>query len=272
MLGEMNATLKKLFLQIISWDLDLPISYYLNQINVAGGLEPILEAFDPTARSLPNPPDKKDISYLFRKLNKYHSTNRKPDAEIRLDKLFDLLLNKLGFEAIYILVDGVDAFLETVNSPKNALKSISWLLESSISWAKERIYLKAFLPIETRATLTKKTDFRLLTSMSNIITIKWDAEKLSEVIQQRLQEASGGRFDSLLAISDRVLRASGRSPEDVLIADLRRLKRLSPRSLIRAVNWLFMNHVRDEQIREKLTPQDLIAAREWIRSEYSAKE
>ena len=94
---------------------------------------------------------------------------------------------------------------------------------------------------------------------------------LSEVIQQRLQEASGGKFDSLTAISDRALRASGRSPEEVLIAELRRHKKLSPRSLIRAVNWLLTNHVREERVREKLTLQDLTAVREWIRSEYSAE-
>lgn len=271
-LDEMDDTLKGSLLQIISWDLDFPISYYLEQMKEVGSLEPVINAFDPTARSLPNPPGKQDITYLCKKLSRYTpSSGGKPDSENRLNKLFDLVLNKLNFEAVYILVDGVDAFFETVNNPEYALASISWLLGNTLPWMQSRIYVKYFLPIETQPSILG-TSYRLLTSKSKIVIIKWDADALSEVIRQRLQEASGGKFDSLAAISDRSLRASGRSIEEILIDELRKHKRVSPRSLVRAVNWLLMNHVRDQQGRDKLTPQDLKAVREWIRSEYSAKE
>lgn len=271
-LDEMDATLKEAFLQTLSWELDFSIPYYLNQMKETGSLEPLITAFDPTARSLPNPPGKEDIIYLNKKLNRYSSAPEKPDDEKRLELLFDLILNLLNFEAIYILVDGVDAFPETANNPEKMLASISWLMDNALIWSQKRVYTKSFLPIETRQILVETPAFRSLTSKSKIIIIKWDADALSEVIQQRLQEASGGKFDSLAAISDRTLRASGRSPEEEMIADLRRLKKLNPRSLIRAVNWLFTNHVQDEQVREKLTPQDLTAVREWIRREYSAKK
>ncbi|MDL1944332.1 hypothetical protein FBQ99_18515 [Chloroflexi bacterium CFX2] len=270
-LDEMDAALRKVFLQIITWDLDFSIFYYLNQMKEAESLDPIITALDPTARSLPNPPDREDILYLYKKLSHYSSDKEKPDAEKRLDLLFDLILNKLEFEAIYILVDGVDAFLETVDNPKNALASIYWLLDSTLPWMQNRIYVKYFLPNDMRPIVTETPAFRLLTSKSKVVKIRWDADALSEVIRQRLQEASGGKFDSLTAISDRALRASGRSPEELLISDLRRHKKLSPRSLIRAVNWLFTNHVQEERVREKLSPQDLKAVREWIRREYSVK-
>jgi hypothetical protein len=195
-----------------------------------------------------------------------------PKIEERLDILFDLILNRLKFEAVYILVDGVDAFLETIYSPRQALLSVSWLLENTLSWVQKHIFVKYFLPEEIRAFVIKSSNFRPLTSKSKIIIIKWDADSLREVIRQRLQEASGGKFDSLTAISDRALRASGQLPEDILISELRRHKKLSPRSLIRSLNWLLANHVRDELVRNKLSPQDLKAVREWIRNEYSAKE
>lgn len=272
-LNEMDDALQKAFLQTVSWDLDFPIGFYLDQMKTAGSLEPLLAAFDPTARSLPNPPDKEDILHLYKKLNRYQPELEKPDNEHRLEALFDLILNRLKFEAIYILVDGVDAFLETGNNPQNALLSVSWLLDHALAWSERGIYTKYFLPIEIKTFVKETNDFRLLTSKSQVTTIKWDADALSEVIRRRLQEASGGKFDSLAAISDRALRASGRTPEELLIGELRRQKKLSPRSLIKAMDRLFVCHVQNnEQEREKLTPQDLTAAREWIRREYSAKK
>lgn len=271
-LDEMDDALRKIFIQTISWDLDFPLAFYLDQMKTAGSLEPILAAFDPTARSLPNPPDKEDILYLYKKLIRYIPESRKPDEEHRLEALFDLILNKLKFEAIYILVDGVDAFPETENNPQNAIFSISWLLNNAIDWSRRNVYTKYFLPKEIQPFVDQTHDFRLLTSKSKVITVKWDADALSEVIRRRLQEASGGKFDSLAAISDRALRASERSPEEVLIGELRRHKKLSPRSLIKAMDRLFICHIQDGQVREKLTPQDLTAVRQWIRREYSVKE
>jgi hypothetical protein len=270
-LDEMDSEIRKTLLQMISWDLDFPISYYLGQMEDAGSIEPFLAAFDPTAGSLPNPPGREDINYLSKKLSQYAADVEKPEDEKRLDCLFELLFHKLKYEAIYILVDGVDAFLETVHSPERALAAISWFIDNTLLWMKNRIFVKFFLPDEVYPIAMKIPAFRLLTLKSKIAIIKWDADKLSEVIRQRLQEASGGKYDSFAAISDRALRASGRTVEEILIADLRRHKKSSPRSLIRAANQLITNHIQGKQVREKLTPQDLKAVREWIRNEYSAK-
>jgi hypothetical protein len=271
-LDEMDPAVKESLLQSISWDLEFPIQYYLIEIKSAGSLEPLITEFDPTARSLPNPPGREDIEYLCEKLDRYSPGTQTPNDEKRLEILFELILDKLKFEAIYILVDGVDAFLETVNNPERSLSTISWFLENTLSWTQKRIYVKYFLAQEIRPFMKETPAFRLLTSRSEIIIIKWDADALSEVIRQRLQEASGGKFDSLAAVSDRALRASGRSLEEELIKELKRRRKLSPRSLIRSANWLLANHVQGKQAPEKLSPQDLKAVREWIRREYSAKE
>lgn len=272
-LDEIAPALQASLLQSISWDLQSPIWKYLKEMNSAGSLEPLVTEFDPTARSLPNPPSRGDVEYLCEKLGNYSPSTQKPNDEKRLEILFDLVLDKLKFDAIYILVDGVDAFPETANNPERSLSTISWFLENTIPWTQKRIYAKYFLAREILPFMKKTPDFRPLTSKSNIIKIKkWDADTLSEVIRQRLQEASGGKFDSLAAVSDRALRASGRSMEEELIKELRRYKKLSPRSLIRAANWLLAHHIQDKQADEKLSPQDLTAAREWIRKEYSAKK
>lgn len=271
-LDEIDPSLKASLLESISWDLEFPIRYYLNETKATGNLEPLITEFDPTARSLPNPPGKEDVEYLYEKLSRFSPGTPKPNDEKRLDIIFELILNKLKFEAIYILVDGVDAFLETVNNPERSLSTISWFLENTLSWTKKRIYVKYFLAQEIRPYMKETPAFHLLTSKSKIIIIKWDADALSEVIRQRLQEASCGKFDSLAAVSDRALRASGRSLEEELIRELKRCKKQNPRSLIRAANWLLTDHVQDTRASEKLSPQDLTAAREWIRREYSAKE
>jgi hypothetical protein len=271
-LDEIDPTIQVSLLQSISWDLDFPIQHYLNEVKAAGDLEPLITGFDPTARSLPNPPGRGDVEYLCEKLAHYSTPKQKPNDEKRLEILFDLVLDKLKFEAIYILVDGVDAFWETANNPGRSLATISWFLDNTFPWMQKRIYAKYFLAQEILPFMKETPDFRPLTSKSNIIMIKWDVDALSEVIRQRLQEASGGKFDSLAAVSDRALRASGRSMEEELIKELKRYKKLNPRSLIRAANWLLANHVQGKQADERLSPQDLTAVREWIRREYSVKE
>lgn len=271
-LDEVISEVRDMLLRAIAWDLDFPLSYYLDWMISSGSLEPVINSFDPTARSLPNPPGRDDIRYLCVKLDKYYPDIDKPGLEARINIMFDLILKQLNFEAIYILVDGVDAFFETANNPGHALRSVSWLLENTLPWVEKHIYVKYFLPDEMQPFIMKNPGYRPLTSKSNIIIIRWDADSLSEVIRRRLQEASGGKFDSLSAVSDRALRAMGRSPEDVLIAELRRYSKSSPRSLIRAVNRLLENHVRAGQDHDKLSPHELTAVRAWIRNEYSAKE
>ena len=67
--------------------------FLITKPNERGGiLEPIINAFDPTARSLPNPPDKEDIAYLFKKLSRYTPPKaQKPGVE-NDSLLFDLTL------------------------------------------------------------------------------------------------------------------------------------------------------------------------------------
>ncbi len=257
--------------QSLDWNLPLPLDVYLNQITDAGNLKPLLLSFDRTAGLLPNPPGSRDITLFSNQLSNFARPRvPKPGPKQRFDILTHLLLNKLGFEAIYILVDGVDAYVETGNDPKAGLQTIFWLLEKTTRWAADKKFLKFFLPFELLSEMRGEFD-DLLTSNDRVAIIRWDADSLSEVIQQRLQEASGGRFNSLRAISTLPLRGAKLSPEEVLARQIVWLGNPNPRVLIEAVQWLFVYHLEQPGNQEKLTPEDLKAACEWIRTRRSVQ-
>lgn len=231
----------------------------------------MLDSFDQTARLLPNPPDKKDLSLLAEKLKGLRypvPPIQKTSYKQKFDQIISLIFEKLGYEAIYILVDDVDGYVETGGDADKAVDAISWLVTKTGEWRGNRIYMKYFLPIETKDILERK--FSLLTSESKVTMIEWNSDTLSEVIRQRLQEASGGKYNSLRAISSLPLRGAKQAPEEVLASEIVKLGNATPRDLIQAVNRLLVRHVQYEE-QEKLTPKDMQAAIDWIRFERSFK-
>lgn len=245
--------------------------YYLKQMVEQGSVQPLLDSFDQTARLLPNPPDKKDLSLLAEKLKGLRypvPPIQKTSYKQKFDQIISLIFEKLGYEAIYILVDDVDGYVETGGDADKAVDAISWLVTKTGEWRGNRIYMKYFLPIETKDILERK--FSLLTSESKVTMIEWNSDTLSEVIRQRLQEASGGKYNSLRAISSLPLRGAKQAPEEVLASEIVKLGNATPRDLIQAVNRLLVRHVQYEE-QEKLTPKDMQAAIDWIRFERSFK-
>ncbi|MEK6750644.1 MAG: hypothetical protein AABZ00_00150 [Chloroflexota bacterium] len=257
---------KNLLMEICQiFDFNSPVDY-LQQMVDKGSVKPLLDSFDKTAGLLPNPPSKKDIILLVEQLNKFRNPAvAKLEPRQRFEKIVGLILEKLGYEAIYILIDGVDGYVETGEDAKKGVEAISWLLEKNNEWRENKIFTKYFLPIEMQDELQF-----LLTSKSEVTTITWDADALGEVVQQRLQEASGGKYSSLRAISSLPLRGAKQSPEEVLAQEIVKLGNPNPRDLIKTVDRLFVYHVQNE-VQEKLTPKDMAAAVDWIRKERSLK-
>lgn len=245
---------------------------YLQQMVEQGSIQPLLDVFDRTARLLPNPPGEKDIALLASKLKRFWSPLfpiYKISPKQKFEQTITFIVNRLKFESVYILVDGVDAYVETGRDAENAVEAISWLLTTSDEWQKNRIFAKYFLPTDVKQLLGKR--FPLLTSCAKIANIEWNNEdKLSEVIRQRLQEASGGKYSSLRAISSLPLRGAKQAPEEILAHEVVKLDNPTPRDLIKAVNRLLIHHAQHEE-QEKLTPNDLKAAIDWIHSERSSK-
>jgi hypothetical protein len=229
-----------------------------------GTVQPLLDSFDQTARLLPNPPEKKDIVLLAEKIESIRylvNPVQSLSYKWRFDQVVSLVLDVLGYDAIYILVDGVDGYLETGGNADKAVEAISWLVTKTGEWQKKKIFMKYFLPIETKDVLEQK--FPLLTSESKITIIKWNTDTLSEVIRQRLQEASGGKYNSLRALSSLPLRGARLAPEEKLAQEVMKLGNPTPRELIKAVRELLYHHAKENE-HEKLTPEDLQAAIDWL--------
>lgn len=233
---------------------------YIQQMVDQGGIQPLLDSFDQTARLLPNPPEKKDIVLLAEKLRSirhpFNSVQRLSYKQ-RFEQVISLVVDVLGYQAIYILIDGVDGYLETGGNADKAVEAISWLVTKTGEWQTKKIFMKYFLPVETQDVLEQK--FPLLTSEGKITIIEWNADSLSEVVRQRLQEASGGKYNSLRALSSLPLRGARLAPEEKLAQEVMKLGSPTPRELIKAVRELLYHHAQENE-HEKLTPEDLQAA------------
>jgi hypothetical protein len=252
-----------------SFDTNFQVDY-LQQMLDQGSVKPLLDSFDLTAGLLPNPPSKKDIQILVRELNRFRIlVTVKPEPKQRFEQIVKIIFELLRFEAIYILIDGVDGYVETAKDAKRGVEAISWLLGKNNEWRETNIFMKYFLPVEMITALEDKFH-SLLTSESKVTIIKWDADTLGEVVRQRLQEASGGKYRSLRAISSLPLRGAKRAPEDVLAREIVRIGNPNPRDLIKTVNRLLIYHAQHEA-EEKLTPKDMATAIDWIRNERSLK-
>lgn len=251
------------FQQIFDSNL-FPVNY-IQQMVDKGSVQPLIDSFDQTARLLPNPPGKKDLVLFSEKLIRLRQLAlpiQKMSFKQRFDQIISILFEKLGYEAIYILVDGVDGYVETGENADKAVDAISWIVLKTEKWQGNQMYMKYFLPMEMKNALEIK--YPRLTSDSKIIIVRWNTDTLSEVIKQRLQEASGGKYNSLRAISSLPLRGAKYAPEEVLAREIIKLGNPTPRYLIQAVNRLLTYHTQYEE-QEKLTPNDLQAAVDWIR-------
>ncbi len=235
-------------------DANLPSSLnsYLERVSYFGDLSPLTNEFDPTASYLSNPPGPKDLDFFCKRLRGTSTepiSNQSPTK--RFEELTQLLLESLDYEAIYLLVDGVDAYPETMAQPSEGISILNWLLSNVPKWAARQIFVKFFLPNELKNEIRKQ-----LTSHVKIGIIEWSRDSLSEIIRRRLSVASDGLFDSLDAISDPGLRSA---EETLAYASRPRV----PREVLMLTEQLLVEHVQRCGARDKLEFQDLELALAW---------
>jgi hypothetical protein len=228
------------------------LRHYLPQVERAGGLTPLVEAFAPSAARLPAPPSPYDVKALCTILERIRPSSDAPSALQRFEGMLDLLLNVLDYNAVYLLVDGVDAFMETVSNPRQAVPILKPLLEQMREWSKQSFYLKCFLPLELRSMLPDE-----LTKGAKFATIIWGREGLIEVLHARLRTASQGAFDSLDAISAPSLRNAESELLDVVPP--------IPRELLVLMNRVVEEHVLRAGPTGVLEPEDVKAAKRKYR-------
>ena len=178
----------------------------------------------------------------------------RPPIQVRLQSLLDLALGPLHFQAVYLLVDGVDAHVETLSDPKAAMLLLRPLLDQLHSWAQKRLFLKCFLPVELQP-LINSVKPNILTTDVKAVTIIWTYETLVQILRERLRVASEGMFDSFDAICIPGLR-------DVEV-DLVRTAKPLPREVLVLAQRLFWEHVRHAGPVGRLEPIDLDHALAW---------
>jgi len=229
----------------------------LDAIQADHNWERLAESFDPAAGNLTSPPPVAMARQMIASLRApLSSVSRQAGPSDHFNQLH-ALLREMGYQAIYVLVDGVDAYPEAQRGPA-AIEALRPLLEHTAEWAGEHIYVKYFLPVELLNPMqTGYAD--LLTNLADVAIINWDAGTLREVISRRLMAASEEyrAVSSLDALSTPALRDAE--------SELLQIARPLPRDLVLLVEQMFVEHVLRVGPQGRLEPADLDAAIRWYR-------
>jgi hypothetical protein len=223
------------------------LTFYLSVLAQKSDPMLVAELIDRTYK-LPDPPSPDSVKNLVTRL-----ANSLPRKDARkattleqiTDRLSELIIGDLQFESIFLLIDGVDGFADSVNELRKASEQINRLLSRTKDWARKGIYIKLFLPEETDPLIRSKL-WRTY--------IRWEPDSLANVIKQRIQVASGGQFGSLNGVSGPGLRND--FIERILAENVVPL----PREIIFATQQLFTAYFKRSHGLGKIEPEDLETA------------
>ena len=198
-----------------------PLESFLSLIDEEKRLDTLKQRF----RFLPNiriTPDQEQFLLLRNELRATALTPLPVALTERWQLFVALLLEVIQVEAIYLLLDGLDATPETANDPVALTRACAELWRQSQLWAEQRIYVKAFLPAEVREPFLQA--FAELPTNTRIGTIIWNEALLITMLTQRIDVATQGlhpQFDtftepSFVNIEAQVVGAARRLPREVL--------------------------------------------------------
>lgn len=223
--------------------------HVLEQVTNSESLVRLALSYDATAR-WPNPPDETALRSFCQALTDVALSKDPPASPPTWDEYIGLIIVRLGFEAIYLLVDGVDAYPETFEQPVRTWGLLQPLLDRVDAYAKRGVFLKAFLPVEMEDTCP-------LTEGVTWGTIQWSADSLRLLLRRRMEAASGMAPAGLNMLGDPGLF----DLEERVIQAIRP----SPRDALRFVERIFLEHVRRQGREGRLNDEDFRAAEEWYK-------
>jgi len=233
------------------------IALQLEQIAEAGELLPLVQLIDPSADHLLAPPSAERLRTFCKELRAETLAAERQTAELkaqpieqRFQGLIGLIKQTLHFQALYLLIDGVDAYVEVTNGRRRLGDLLTPLFQKTGVWANEQLYCKYFLPNDLLASVKL---FELLQPGTitnlNLISIEWTPSSLHAVLQERLRFASEGRFANLDAICAPTLRGV----QEHLLAAAAPL----PREVLALAEQLLLTHVARLDEPALLEPVDL---------------
>jgi len=152
--------------------------------------------------------------------------------------LFTELISELGFQAIYVLIDGLDEFTQTVNDPVAGATLLEPLLANlTLMNTIPRLAFKMFLPAEMKPFILRASS-KVRRDRLAFETITWTEEKLLEILHRRLAVCSDFVIRSLDAVSVPELRGGVGGVEPTLAREARG----NPRHLILLADFLVRAH------------------------------
>ncbi|MCB0110545.1 MAG: hypothetical protein KDE53_31705 [Caldilineaceae bacterium] len=262
---NLSADAQKELCELLYANLPGELSNLLAQVEDRGDITPLVASFDPSADNLFAPPDSDDVRQLCRDLlawkERVVAVTMVPTAQDlypHFQQLIALIQTVLGYEEVYLLVDGVDAYVEYVQRPAWAVQALQPLLQEMAAWCGQKIYIKYFLPEELRPQLNfeKILPFGAILNPC-LVHIHWTREMLLQLVQERLFVASQGRYNSLDAICVPALRGV----QYRLVDEVKPL----PREILVLAGRILTEHIRRTENPGLLEPTDFQQAVDWYR-------
>jgi len=249
---NLNLSTRQIIRFLLERSLPSPLSHLLAQLATPADLPRLARSYDATAR-WPKPPDAETLHNFRRAMEETPPLPEQAAPADEFDAWLALFTGPLHFEAVYLLVDGVDAFPETVQDAEEALALLSPLLERAGEWARESLLLKAFLPLELKSVL--KESFPLLTSQASSAIIQWTSDLLIDLLRRRMEAAT----ETAPASLDMLCHPGLRGVDNLVIQAVEPL----PREVLVFVERMFLEHVQRVGPIGKLTRKDVEAADQW---------
>ncbi|HRW08022.1 MAG TPA: hypothetical protein P5121_23130, partial [Caldilineaceae bacterium] len=180
------------------------------------------------------------------------------DLYPHFQQLIAFIQTVLGYEEVYLLIDGVDAYVEYVQRPAWAVQALQPLLQEMAEWCDQKIYVKFFLPEELRPQFNfeKILPYGAILNPS-LVHIHWTREMLLQLLQERIVVASQGRYNSLDAICAPTLRGV----QERLVDEAKPL----PREVLVLAGRTLTEHIRRIEDPGLLEPTDFQRAVAWYR-------
>lgn len=210
-------------------DLELQLA----QLEHQGELRSLIQLVDPSADRMiaqPAPALLRQwcavLRHTLHEVGVMVAERRQLTVPVRFHRLLQLAKETLCFEAIYLLVDGGDAYVEaTFPQRRRVADLLTPLLQQTGVWAQQQFYAKYFLPTDFLQSIRLP---ELLAEAERVeltlIWIVWTKAMLNELLQERLRFASQGRFTDLDAIcawplhgiQERLMEVAKPLPREVL--------------------------------------------------------
>lgn len=241
---------------------DLPFNYQhcLSLLRSKEGFERLCRLVDGTSAPMPAPPSSDSLRKLSHILQTCESTNHQQSEPLgRWREYLELMVGGLGFEAVYVLLDGFDD--EPLFRDGGAIRRfLRPLVQPPDFWQGHPVFLKVFLqPDVGRSALLGAASS--LTDDMDFVIITWTRSTLVRVLERRILAASRNISNSFNTVSTPGLRRA-----EVEIVKHLPDDRLVPLDAVQIAEHLLAEYVLSGRS-GALEPQDLDRAL----ARYSAK-